>query len=40
MLLTQVATPEWVPLALKLASVAVLVSALVTLLFAWRNRGR
>lgn len=39
-LLTQVATPEWAPLALKLASLAVLVAALVTLLFVWRNRRR
>ncbi|MGH3517847.1 MAG: hypothetical protein ACRDQ7_10620 [Haloechinothrix sp.] len=40
MLLTQINAPEWAPLALQLASVAVLVSALVVLLVVWRNRNR
>lgn len=40
MLFAQINAPEWAPLALKLAGIAVLVSALITLLFVWRNRDR
>ncbi|MGH3950670.1 MAG: hypothetical protein ACRDSE_16395 [Pseudonocardiaceae bacterium] len=39
-LLTQINAPDWAPLALKLSSVAVLVSVIVVLLFAWRHRDR
>jgi hypothetical protein len=36
-LLAQLNAPEWAGIGLKLASIAVLVSALVVLLVFWRN---
>jgi Flp pilus assembly protein TadB len=40
MLLTQVEMPAWAPTALTLASIALVVSALVVLVRFWRNNNR